>query len=34
MGDNDGAKEILREVVEEGDAEQQTQAKALLRNLD
>lgn len=34
MGDNDGAKEILREVIEEGDAEQQTQAKALLRNLD
>ncbi|HET7674016.1 MAG TPA: FimV/HubP family polar landmark protein, partial [Gammaproteobacteria bacterium] len=33
MGDNDGAKEILHEVVEEGDTEQQTQAKALLRNL-
>jgi pilus assembly protein FimV len=34
MGDRDGAKEILREVVEEGDAEQKAQAKTLLQNLD
>jgi len=33
MGDKDGAKEILQEVIKEGDTEQQTQAKALLDSL-
>jgi pilus assembly protein FimV len=33
MGDKDGAREILREVVKEGDAEQKTQAKTLLDSL-
>ena len=33
MGDKDGAKEILQEVIKEGDAEQQSQAKKLLDNL-
>jgi pilus assembly protein FimV len=33
MGDKDGAREILQEVVKEGDAEQQAQAKALLDSL-
>ena len=30
MGDKDGAREILQEVIKEGDAEQQAQAKKLL----
>jgi pilus assembly protein FimV len=33
MGDRDGAKEILQEVIKEGDAEQQVQAKTLLASL-
>jgi pilus assembly protein FimV len=33
MGDKDGAREILQEVVKEGDSEQQTQAKKLLGSL-
>lgn len=33
MGDKDGAKEILQEVIKEGDAEQQAQAQALLGSL-
>jgi pilus assembly protein FimV len=33
MGDKDGAKEILQEVLKEGDAEQQAQAKALMDSL-
>ncbi len=33
MGDKDGAKEILQEVVKEGDAEQQAQAKTLMDSL-
>jgi pilus assembly protein FimV len=33
MGDRDGAKEILQEVIKEGDAEQTTQAKTLLDSL-
>ena len=33
MGDKDGAKEILHEVIKEGDAEQQSQAKQLLETL-
>ena len=33
MGDKDGAKEILQEVLKEGDAEQKAQAKLLLNNL-
>ncbi len=33
MGDKDGAKEILQEVIKEGDAEQKAQAKALLDNI-
>lgn len=34
MGDKDGAREILQEVVKEGDAEQQTEAKKLLETLN
>ena len=30
MGDKDGAREILNEVLKEGDSEQQAQAKKLL----
>jgi pilus assembly protein FimV len=30
MGDKDGARDILQEVVKEGDAEQQSQARKLL----
>ena len=30
MGDKDGARDILQEVVKEGDTEQQAQAKKLL----
>jgi len=30
MGDKDGAKEILREVIKEGDADQRQQAKSLM----
>ena len=33
MGDSDGAKEILQEVLKEGDAEQQESAKAILESL-
>jgi pilus assembly protein FimV len=33
MGDKAGAREILQEVVREGDSEQQAQAKALLAGL-
>ncbi|HXF66441.1 MAG TPA: FimV/HubP family polar landmark protein, partial [Burkholderiales bacterium] len=33
MGDKDGAKEILQEVLKEGDAEQKAQAKSLLDSL-
>ena len=33
MGDKDGAKEILQEVIKEGDVEQQTEAKKLLETL-
>jgi len=33
MGDKAGAKEILQEVISEGDAEQKSQAKALLDSL-
>jgi pilus assembly protein FimV len=33
MGDKDGAKEILQEVIKEGDADQQSQAKKLLETL-
>jgi pilus assembly protein FimV len=33
MGDRDGAREILQEVIKEGDGEQQTQAKKLLESL-
>jgi pilus assembly protein FimV len=33
MGDRDGAKEILQEVIKEGDTEQKSQAKTLLDSL-
>ncbi len=33
MGDKDGAREILQEVIKEGDVEQQSQAKKLLETL-
>ena len=33
MGDKDGAREILQEVVREGDAEQKAQAQKLLGSL-
>ena len=33
MGDRDGAREILQEVIKEGDSGQQTEAKQLLDNL-
>ncbi len=33
MGDKDGAREILQEVVKEGDAAQQEEAKKLLESL-
>ncbi len=33
MGDKDGAREILQEVIKEGDGEQQSQAKKLLESL-
>lgn len=33
MGDNDGAKEILQEVLKDGDAGQQESAKAILESL-
>ncbi|MGH8660568.1 MAG: FimV/HubP family polar landmark protein [Burkholderiales bacterium] len=33
MGDRDGAREILREVIKEGDAEQKAQATKLLESL-
>ena len=33
MGDKDGAREILQEVIKEGDAEQKAQAKTLLDSL-
>ena len=34
MGDKDGAREILKEVMQEGDAEQKTAAKSVLSSLD
>jgi pilus assembly protein FimV len=34
MGDKDGAREILREVLQEGDAEQKAAAEAVLSSLD
>lgn len=34
MGDKDGAREILKEVLQEGDAEQKTAAQAVLSSLD
>ena len=33
MGDKDGAREILQEVIKDGDAAQQAEAKALLDSL-
>jgi FimV-like protein len=33
MGDKDGAREILQEVMKEGDAAQQAEAKQLLDSL-
>ncbi len=33
MGDNDGAKEILQEVLKDGDSEQQESAKVILESL-
>ena len=34
MGDKDGAREILKEVLQEGDAKQKTAAQSLLASLD
>ena len=34
MGDKDGAREILREVIAEGDAEQRSAAQAVLTSLE
>src|SRR5205085_12586286 len=34
MGDKDGAREILEEVMKEGDTEQQTAANSVLATLD
>ena len=34
MGDKDGAREILKEVVQEGDAEQKAAAQAVLSSLE
>ena len=34
MGDKDGAREILKEVLQEGDAEQKTAAQSVLSSLD
>jgi FimV-like protein len=34
MGDVDGAKEILREVISEGTREQMKEAKTLLETID
>jgi pilus assembly protein FimV len=34
MGDKDGAREILKEVLQEGDAEQKTAAQTVLASLD
>jgi pilus assembly protein FimV len=33
MGDKEGAREILQEVIQEGDAQQQGDAKALVSGL-
>jgi pilus assembly protein FimV len=33
MGDADGARDILKEVVDEGNSEQQQQAQAMLESL-
>ena len=33
MGDKDGAREILREVIAEGDAQQRADAEAMLARL-
>ena len=34
VGDDEGARELLQEVLEEGDEEQQTSARLLLEELD
>jgi pilus assembly protein FimV len=34
MGDKDGAREILKEVIAEGDAEQKAAAQAVLASLE
>ena len=34
MGDKDGAREILREVLQEGDTEQKAAAQTVLAKLD
>ncbi len=34
MGDHDGAKNILGEVIEEGSESQQSEAKSLLEGID
>ena len=34
VGDEEGARELLQEVLEEGDEEQQTSARLLLEELD
>ena len=34
MGDKDGAREILKEVLQEGDAEQKMAAQSVLSSLD
>jgi FimV-like protein len=34
MGDKDGAREILKEVLQEGDAQQKAAAQTVLANLD
>ena len=34
MGDNDGAREILQEVLTEGDSEQKAAAESVLASLD
>ena len=33
MGDKEGAREILTEVIKEGDAQQQAEAKALMEKI-
>ena len=34
MGDNDGAREILKEVISEGDSEQKAAAESVLSSLE